>query len=353
MKRVFSRAICTFIAMVMVLCAFPGIAASADADVRYTDVPAGAWYTDAVLFCSKYGYMSGTSKTTFDPGTPVSRAMAVTIIWRLAGAPSYAASQIDTGFSDVPSDMWYSKAISWAKKHSVAAGIGGGRFAPNDSVTREQLAVLFRNFVEKYLKRDVSQSTSLSAFKDAPTSNTWSSAALKWAYAVRLINGKGNGILDPKGYATRAELAQIVKKLKELIPVMKTEMKLIVNGTEISQGNLMVFQDDIDLEKYVMIPFTAVLKALGHKVHWGSDQVATVTLNGEKYTLTLDRRNITLIKDGDDYDCFIGSLGITALSLLDREILTGNSVFADVLSELEISMTIQIDYDNLTVEITG
>lgn len=320
----------------------------ADTDDQYTDVPAGMWYTDAVYFCNNCHYMSGTSATTFEPDAYVTRGMIVTVLRAMTGNYSFGLPRVSTGFSDVPEDKWYSKSIAWAYKFGIVAGIGENRFDPDAPVTREQLAVLFRNITGKLFKRDVSQSTSLKEFKDAPTQKTWSSGALKWAYAVRLIIGKGNGLLDPKGYATRAELAQMVKKLRELLPLMKTDMKLIVNGNEITQGNLMVIQNNIDDDGYVLIPLVSVLKALGIRVRWENDYTARFNINGVDYTL--NTREFYLTKDEYFFNCLnLGVGGGAGVTIIDKEVLTGSF---DTFNYVGLPVAINIDYDSLTVKIS-
>ena len=175
----------------------------------FIDVPGGKWYTKAVLFCKAYGYMSGTSDTAFSPSAKVTRAMTVTILWRMAGAES-----VDTGnpFKDVPAGKWYTKAVLWAKKTGVVAGTGDNTFSPYAKVTREQLALMFMQYTDKIIGGDVSPRADLIGYADAESIHPWARDSVSWAVATGLISGKGNGILDPRGTATRAELAQIIFK---------------------------------------------------------------------------------------------------------------------------------------------
>lgn len=178
----------------------------------FADVPAAAWFTNAVLYCKGTGKMSGTGEATFAPSEKVTRAMAVTVLWRLAGAPE-AESREDDRFIDVPANAWYANAVSWAKGAGVAAGTGASTFSPDASVTREQLALIFMQYTAKVAGEDVDSSRSaLDAYADIAEAHEWAKDALAWAVAYGILSGKGDAHLDPVGTATRAELAQIIFK---------------------------------------------------------------------------------------------------------------------------------------------
>ena len=105
----------------------------------FSDVPNGAWYADAVDYVYEHGIMNGTSATTFSPNTPMTRAMLVTVLHRAAGSPSAATG---TAFSDVPSGAYYTDAVAWASANSIVTGYGNGRFGSNDPVSRAQIAAI-------------------------------------------------------------------------------------------------------------------------------------------------------------------------------------------------------------------
>lgn len=180
----------------------------------FTDVPAGSWYYGAAAYAYNNGLFDGTSPTTFAPNTVMSRAMLVTVLWRLAGAP--APKGVNT-FSDVPGGTWYTDAVTWAAENGVVSGIGGGRFAPNSDVTREQTAVILFNYAHSR-GYDVGARADLSAFPDAGSVSGWAQDALSWANAAGLINGTvcgGRTILDPQGSASRAQVAMILRSYAE------------------------------------------------------------------------------------------------------------------------------------------
>ena len=112
-------------------------------------------------------------------------------------------------FQDVTDDQWYSNAVLWAAEHEIVGGYGNGQFGPTDSITREQFAVILYNYAV-YTGVDTTASSDLSSFTDAEFTSAWAKEAVSWAVSVGLLSGKGNGILDPTGTATRAEVAQML-----------------------------------------------------------------------------------------------------------------------------------------------
>ena len=180
----------------------------------FTDVPAGSWYYGAAAYAYNNGLFGGTSPTTFAPNVTMSRAMLVTVLWRLAGAP--APKGVNT-FDDVPGGTWYTDAVTWAAENGVVSGVGGGRFDPNGDVTREQTAVILFNYAHN-CGYDVSARADLSVFPDAGSVSGWAQAALAWANAAGIINGTvygGQTILDPQGSASRAQVAKILMSYTE------------------------------------------------------------------------------------------------------------------------------------------
>lgn len=169
----------------------------------FIDVPLSAWYTDAVKSVYEKGLMTGTSSTTFEPDSTVTRGMVVQILFARAGKPAGAPN---AGFSDVKDGAWYADAVNWAKDRGAAGGFEDNTFRPNDAVTREQLAVI--------LKADAGstsgQKTDLSGFRDADEVSAWAQDAIRWAVGAGLIAGRNDGRIDPRATATRAEVAQII-----------------------------------------------------------------------------------------------------------------------------------------------
>ena len=167
--------------------------------------PDSRWYHDGVADCLKNGLMTNHEDGTFGVSETASRAMIVTILWRLAGSPS-----VDDGgvFIDVPENTWYSDAAAWAAVTGIANG-AGGMFNPDGAIAREQLACMLYRYadVQDY---DVSDTGDLSHFTDSKKVSSWAQTAMEWAVANGILSGKGNNILDPKGTTSRAEVAQIL-----------------------------------------------------------------------------------------------------------------------------------------------
>lgn len=179
----------------------------------FSDVQPGKWYTEAILYCKENGYMSGTSESTFSPDAAASRAMLVTTLWRIAGAETVGENQ----FADVPDSAWYKNAVNWAKQNGIAVGVSEKTFAPNSPISREQLAVMIQRF-RAYLNLEVSGRSDLRYTRDVDMISGWAYDSVRWAVSNGLLAGKENYILDPKGVATRAELAQVLYKYMTLPP---------------------------------------------------------------------------------------------------------------------------------------
>ena len=183
----------------------------------FTDVPERTWYYEAALYCKFKGYMSGMTETTFEPKTTVSRAMVVTVLWRMAGSPNTIYDYDfyiywNDWYSDVPRSKWYTRAVMWAKEQGIATGVSADMFDPDAGVTREQLALMFMRFSEKVLRADVSERQSDLLYLDTNNISGWARDAVEWAVAKGLISGVSLYRLDPRGTATRAQLAQIIYK---------------------------------------------------------------------------------------------------------------------------------------------
>ena len=169
----------------------------------FADVAEGNWFYEAVYYCYDKGYFKGTSAGEFAPGETMTRAMFATVLYRIAGEPEVAEG---SSFADVEKGKWYSDAIAWAAGEGIIDGYGNGLFGRDDPVTREQMAVLFW----RYAGKPEAESGDLSAYSDADRISAWARDAVSWAVIAGVMNGNGDGTLDPRGDATRAEVAQIV-----------------------------------------------------------------------------------------------------------------------------------------------
>lgn len=192
-------------AAVLAVCMILSIQTTAFAavgDTGFSDVAADAWYADAVEYVRDNGLMSGTSATTFEPQTTTSRAMLATILYRASGSPSGAAS---ANFTDVASDAYYYDAVNWAAANSIVSGYGNGRFGSNDPVTREQIATILWRYAGSPAA-DAGQD-----FADESSIASYAANAVDWARANGIVNGIGNNLFAPRGNATRAQVATILR----------------------------------------------------------------------------------------------------------------------------------------------
>ena len=177
----------------------------------FADVDADAWYHDGVHYCLAEGLMVGTSDTAFAPQGTTSRAMVVTILWRLEGGPvvNYAMR-----FGDVPQDQWYSEAVRWAASQGIVAGYDNGSFGPHDPITREQLAAILYRYAQCG-GADVSmgEDTNILSYLDALEVSEYAIPTMQWACGAGIIQGTGDGsTLSPGAGASRAETATMLQR---------------------------------------------------------------------------------------------------------------------------------------------
>jgi hypothetical protein len=172
----------------------------------FKDVDENDWFFDKVLKAYEKGLITGTSENTFSPYLETSRAMITTIIYSLEG------KHVDKGqnvFNDVKADKWYSEAIAWGNKNGIVVGYGDGTFKPEQNITQQELCTILHHYA-KYKGFDVSKSSKLLDFTDGKDVSNWALEQVKWAVGTEIMNGKGNGILDPKGFTTRAEVCAMM-----------------------------------------------------------------------------------------------------------------------------------------------
>jgi hypothetical protein len=172
-------------------------------DVKSTD-----WFYDAVKYVSQNSLMSGTSSMAFEPNAEMTRAMLVTVLYRMEGKPSVTGTG---SFTDVQSGQWYTDAVIWACTNKIVSGYGSGLFGTNDSVTREQLAAILMNYA-RYKKYDVTKTTQLTSYIDASSIDSWAIEAMRWAVAEELLTGTTTSTLSPAIATTRAQVAMILMR---------------------------------------------------------------------------------------------------------------------------------------------
>ncbi|MPM58152.1 hypothetical protein SDC9_104981 [bioreactor metagenome] len=180
-----------------------------DTALPFTDVSESDWFYESVKYVYEKGLMVGTTDSTFSPYLTTSRGMIVTILWRLEGEPTATGAN---PFADVSADKYYAAAIAWGAENGIVKGYGNGNFGPNDPITREQLAAILYRYTQ-FKGQDVTAKGDLSEFTDQPSA--WAVESVRWAVGAGIISGKGNGILDPTGDATRAQTAAMLMRFLE------------------------------------------------------------------------------------------------------------------------------------------
>ncbi len=176
----------------------------------FKDVDTSLWYHEGIDYVIENGMMNGVASDAFAPDDTTTRAMIVTILYRLEGEPAAEASS----FKDVETSSWYEAAVNWAATNGIVNGYDAGTFAPTDEITREQMAaILYRYAIFK--AQDVSGQTDLTSFTDSSAVSEWAENAMAWTVSAELINGMTDTTLVPQGSATRAQVATLMMRLCE------------------------------------------------------------------------------------------------------------------------------------------
>ena len=207
-----------FLALILSITLLAGIIpmnAGAASVKDFTDVKPGEWYYSAVDHATSSGWFGGTTNTTFSPDTPMNRGMFVTVLGRFAKIPdTYTSSK--PPFADVMGSSYYAPYAAWAGDLDVVSGVGNNRFAPGDTITREQMAVLLFRYSMKSGITVAHNENIYNGFSDTNKVSSYAVDALKWATYYGIIKGSG-GKINPQGKATRAEVAQIFMNFESFI----------------------------------------------------------------------------------------------------------------------------------------
>ena len=175
---------------------------------KFVDMNVNQWYHDGVHYCIEKGLMSGTSSTTFDPNANATRAMIVAILWRIENQPMVNET---IAFTDVQQNAYYKDAVCWAVSVGIISGYDEKTFAPDDNITREQMASILYRYTQ-YKGKDISVAQNMVLnYEDINDISSYALEAMKWACGTGVINGTSSTQLSPKGNATRAQVAQMLK----------------------------------------------------------------------------------------------------------------------------------------------
>lgn len=182
----------------------------------FADVAADAWYADAVQYVFENGMMSGTSETDFSPNLTTTRGMIMTILYRLEGTPDLSNENLGYPYADVDANAYYADAVYWARQNGIVSGMSAEQFAPNNAITREQMAAILYRYAQ-FKGYDVSAKADLSVYTDAASVGAYATDAMAWANDAQLITGTSTTTLTPAGNATRAQVATILMRFCENI----------------------------------------------------------------------------------------------------------------------------------------
>lgn len=175
----------------------------------FLDVSEGDWFYSSVVYAKENGIMSGLSEDTFGPAENLSRAQVAAILYRMTGSPDVQYVQ---KFKDVYSKEWYSNAVIWASNAGIVSGYGNGNFGPNDNVTREQIATMMYRYANYLALETVPKMGDISSYSDSDKVSNYAVDATKWAVGYGLISGTTSTTISPLGNTTRAECAAITKR---------------------------------------------------------------------------------------------------------------------------------------------
>jgi hypothetical protein len=178
------------------------------------DVPADAWFAEAVNYVVVRDLFNGKSQMIFGPDEAMTRAQLVTVLWRFAGSPNHENVRT-CPFTDCKLNSWYTAAVNWAFENQIINGVGENLFAPENNISREQIVTILYRYAMKDKIRE-GESAELTDFVDGDTVSPWAEEAMKWAVAVGLIQGNSDSEINPRGYATRAQVATMIMRFHKL-----------------------------------------------------------------------------------------------------------------------------------------
>ena len=207
----------------------------------FADVKSGSWYEAAVLYARANGFFDGTSATTFEPDGPMTRAMFVTVLGRMAGveAADYAGA---TDFIDVAEGTWYAPFVKWAARYGITTGTGNGKFSPDGRITREEMAVFFVRYFETFDAMPKADTTVTTKPADLDEVSSWAQDAVLKLWALGLLNGDGKSFA-PKDKATRAQTAALCERTDKAVetwysePGVKSERVSVEPGSGQESGD--------------------------------------------------------------------------------------------------------------------
>ena len=185
--------------------------------IPFYDVSTQDWFYTQVCYAYENGLFSGVDAVHFGPYEAMDRAMLMTVLYQLAGAPEDELLSADASFRDVPDSAWYAAYVKWGAEQGITAGTGPNTFGPEQKVTREQIVVLLYSFVRNYLGQSADARADLSGYQDLSSASAWAQDAFAWAVAEGIVSSTSSGslTLSPQNSATRAEVAAMLRVFAE------------------------------------------------------------------------------------------------------------------------------------------
>lgn len=242
-KRLLSLAL----ALCLVCSLLPGTALAAG-EKPFTDVPASHWAHDDITYVYENDLMNGTDGSLFSPESTTTRAMVVTVLYRIEGQP---AADWENPFWDVPASAWFHDAVTWAWENDITGGVSSTHFGAGNAVTREQLATFLYRYAQDQ-GYDTSARADLSGYSDAGLVSSYATQALSWANATGLITGTTATTLSPKGSATRAQVATILSRFcQDVVPggyVSPAHMIRNLEASDLSKKDTLVAMAEVLLD---------------------------------------------------------------------------------------------------------
>ena len=295
------RMVSSLLAAALLLTAVPTVWA-AEEDTGFSDVAADAWYAGAVEYVRDNGLMSGTGSATFSPNAATSRAMLATVLYRAAGSP---AAEGTAAFSDVAADAWYADAVAWASENGIVSGYGNGLFGTNDPVSREQIATILWRY------EGSPSAESGQDFADESAISGYASTAVDWARANGIISGREGNVFDPKGNATRAEVAAMLQNDLTRQPDGETQpdgdagdvLVVYFSGTGNTEGVAQTIASTLDADLFELEPADPYTD---EDLDWTDDN-SRVTQEYEDTSLRDVELTVDTVENWEEYDTvFIG-----------------------------------------------
>lgn len=313
---------------------------------EFADLKKNAWYNDAIQYVYENDIMCGIGNNKFDPSGVVTREQMVQVLYKIADGKE-ANPYAETGFTDVKKNRWYTPAVRWAGSHNISSGVGNGFFGIGRILTREQLAAFIMNYAEKsgcqiYTYSDIE------TFIDADKVSPWALKAIKFCLGQGIFNGKSNGKLDPKGYATRAELAQVLMIFGEWLEE-NNAYRLVINGKDHGYVEN-VGVNGILPSTQVVLPLCYILNDLGVTVDWESEEKGLFTYDDKTYFIdisegakVIDENGNTLLIPAPGGNMYTGTAS--------KEVILDSVTLKTVLRIIGIQVQTGIDINNKVLNV--